>query len=68
MYTAIKNLNQVQEIRQRLICEILYRESNGKTNRQYENLENRLNKLSFKALDKKATKYIGNWRLQLSTK
>jgi len=64
MNKAIENLNKVQEIRQRLICEILYREGNGKSNTQYEALEKRLQNSSFKTLDKKATKYIGNWRLQ----
>lgn len=67
MPVAIDNLNKVQETRQWLICQILYREGNGKSNRQYEDLEQRLNKASFKTLDNKATKYMGNWRLQLST-
>lgn len=64
MQTAINNLNNVQEMRNWLICQILYREGNGKTNFKYEALENRLNNLPFKTLDNKVTKYIGNWRLQ----
>ena len=61
---SIKNLNKVQEIRQWLVCQILYREGNGKSNAQYEVLEKRLENAAFKTLDKKATKYLGNWRMQ----
>ncbi len=64
MEQAITNLNKVQEIRQWLICEILYREGNGKSNTQYEALQQRLENAPFKTLDKKATKYLGNWRMQ----
>jgi hypothetical protein len=64
METAIKNLNKTQDQREFLINQILYREGNGKSNAQYEAMENRLKNQSFAYLDKKVTKYIGNWRLQ----
>ena len=64
MEASINRLNKVQDARDFLICEILYREANGKTNLQYDRMRDRLEKLSFANLDKKATKYIGNWRSQ----
>jgi hypothetical protein len=64
MEAAIKNLNRTQEQREFLINQILYREGNGKSNSQYDALKRRLTNQSFAYLDKKATKYIGNWRLQ----
>jgi hypothetical protein len=66
METTIKNLNKVQDQREFLINQILYREGNGKTNSQYDALEKKLNNKSFAYLDKKATEYIGNWRIQFA--
>ncbi len=62
--TAIDNLNKVQEMRNFLICQVMYYEANGLSNSKYEQMEKKLQKMSFNTLDRKVTKLIGNWRLQ----
>jgi hypothetical protein len=68
MEKAIENLNNVQEIREFLISQILFVEANGKSNVQYEKLEQSLQSKPFSFLDKKVTKLRGNWRLMFGIK
>jgi hypothetical protein len=62
MDTAIANLNKTIELREFMVNQILNREGNGKSNSQYERLQNKLNNLPFTTLDKKLTKIAGDWR------
>lgn len=62
MKTAIENLNNVQEQREFLVSQILWRISNGKTYYQCEQLEKKLSQKSFKSLDRQLTKLTGDWR------
>jgi hypothetical protein len=62
MDTATANLNKTIELREFMVNQILNREGNGKSNSQYERLENKLNNLPFTTLDKKLTKIAGDWR------
>lgn len=67
MDKAIARLNKTMEEREFMVNQILYRECNGKTNAQYDRLEEKLNKLPYATLDSKLTKIAGDWRTLYNT-
>ena len=60
MTVEIARLNKTMEDRDFMVQQILYREGKGKTNAQYDRLEEKLNKLPYATLDSKLTKIAGD--------